>query len=195
VSDTTHYAGVKLCYEYHSSITQYISEEITAEPNQLTVLLRGGTIVTKQWIAELVRRSQLPSGQQFAMVDECKKPSPSDFFPSFSPNLNPKLNEKALWNEKPERRDLLQTKTFIFMAEGTTIASAWTSVMSAASSTFEVFNVSNLVTVWSKKLKSLVTSLDNTDNIVLIADEQSMQAAVGKNWKNYVEEARRFVRE
>lgn len=79
------------------------------------------------------------------------------------------------------------------MAEGNAIASVWMNVMSAASAQYEVFNVEKAVSTWLTKLKTLLASVDNSDDIVLIADEQAMHAAAGKTWKAYMQETQRFV--
>ncbi|KAG8833311.1 chromatin modification- protein VID21 [Serendipita sp. 399] len=189
--------GIKLCVEYDPKMNRHITEEITGEPSQLPILLRGGCLVTKEWALELFRRanlaSGLPSTDIVSLEDACHLPPTDNFLPLFSQNLPRQLRIPEIWQANDARCTLLSNRIFVFLVEGKTLPTVWRNVMSAGDATYEVVNVHEGSTKWMARLTLLRgKARESSSTIVLITDEEAMFAAVGELWKDFVRDTDRI---
>ena len=169
-----------------------MTEEITGEPNQLPVLLLGGAIVTPKWAKELFQRSNLPIVE--TPSHDFQLPPPSDYVPSFSPNITPAYAERGLWKSNPERRTLFHGRHFVFLVEGDSLSSSWKNIMDAGDAEYEPFDIRHGPSKWLGTLTLLRAKARGQNfSIVLIADEASLAAATGTRWKDFVRETEQFV--
>ncbi|KAG8757559.1 hypothetical protein FRC14_001966 [Serendipita sp. 396] len=189
--------GVKLCVEYDPKMNRHITEEITDEPNQLPVLLRGGCLVTREWALELFRRanlpSDLPSTDIVSLEDACHLPPTDDFLPSFSSILPRQLRAIEIWRPNDLRRTLFAERVFVFLIEGKMLPTTWKDVMNAGDATYEVFNIHDGCKKWITRLTRLHgKTTEASPTVVLITDEEAMFAAVGESWKEFVRDTDRI---
>jgi hypothetical protein len=196
VIPTDRFPGVKVAMEYHPSITHHIADQITGEPNQLPVLLRGGSIVTRQWAQELVRRlrlpANLPDSDTANLEDNCLLPHAQDYLPIFSPNLTRALNRQALWACSEARIGMFRGHHFLFLVEGAIVANAWRDVILAGEGTYETFDIHQGISIWSNQLTlSRGKAAEQGTTLVLVANEEALDAAVGENWKDFIRETER----
>jgi len=182
--------------EYHPSITHQVVDQITGEPDQLPVLLRGGSIVNKQWCQELADRLHLPANMPDSdrqnLEDSCLQPSIDDYFPVFAPNLKRPFQQATLWAPNQNRLKLFKARHFLFLVEGEMISTAWINVVLAGGGTYETFDIHQGTSKWVHQLTLPRGKVaDEVIALVLIANEEALDAAVGHRWKDFTREAER----
>jgi hypothetical protein len=188
--------GAKVAMEYHPSITHHVTDQITGEPNQLPVLLRGGSIVNKRWAQELVRRlhlpANLPDSEMVSLEDSCLQPPATDYIPTFSPNLKGVLKKPSLWACDEARIGMFRGRHFLFLVEGDMVANAWRDVIIAGEGTYETFDIHQGLPRWSNQLtRSRGAAAEQGTTLVLVANEETLDAAVGENRKDFMRESER----
>ncbi|PVF99420.1 hypothetical protein CPB86DRAFT_296400 [Serendipita vermifera] len=189
--------GIKMCVEYHPKINRYITEQITGEPNQLPILLRGGSIVKKEWAQELFRRLYLspglPSTGVVSLEDNCLQPALEDYLPPFSPNLKREYCQNSIWRENAHRKGMLTNLRLVFLVEGAALATVWKNIVDAGEGTYETFDIHKGVVKWMTYITQLRgKATEEGFGIVLVANEEKLHAAVGgQGWKTFIQDTLR----
>ncbi|CAG8657447.1 6579_t:CDS:2, partial [Acaulospora colombiana] len=174
-----------------------VLEQITGEPNQLPILLRGGSIVRKEWAQELFRRlylpPDLPSTDVVSLEDNCLQPALEDYLPSFSPNLKQEYCQNSIWRENTDRKGMLKNLKFIFLVEGAALATVWKNIVDAGEGTYETFDIHKGVVKWITYITQLRgKATEESFGIVLVANEEKSHAAVGgQGWKAFIQDTLR----
>ena len=204
--------GVKLVTKHSRDVTHHITSSITAplHSSMLLSLLNPASLVTPQWLVELIRRGQDVDG----LEKTYDLPLESSYCPVIDPAIaeqSPRMANLPSWNPNTNRKNLFEGVRFIFAVIGNGIGSptkAMSDVVIRGGADRQLINVEREAEeqdkgasgTWGTVLKKRKVILKEgmRSGLVLVGDKESMTAkgvpkSAKKAWENMVEKAKRYA--
>jgi hypothetical protein len=89
---------------------------------------------------------------------------------------------------------MFRGRHFLFLVEGAIVANAWRDVILAGEGTYETFDIHQGISIWSNQLTlSRGKAAEQGTTLVLVANEEALDAAVGPSWKDFIRETERYT--
>ncbi|KAJ7025383.1 proline-rich protein [Mycena alexandri] len=190
--------GIHLVHTPVPQITHHITTTFAATTLHAFSLVISAAFVKPEWLNEVIRLGNLPlnsdpsSGLSLEQVFDL--PPVNKYRPTFNASLAAEHKTVRIWDPNEERMSMFSAYRFYCMGEGKRqIDSDLREVITRAAGKIETLNVagSNASEKFSKALTRCRAKTDQ--KLVLIADQEACQAAVGKDgWQKVAKHAPSF---
>ncbi|KAJ3514248.1 hypothetical protein NLJ89_g2480 [Agrocybe chaxingu] len=186
--------GIKMVHTPHAEVTHHITSEFVANLSSMPSLLSLCQFVKPEWLQEVIKLgTDVKPAEPFRLSSLEKHfilPSESKYRPDFSPSLPSAQKDFRLWEPNEERVNLLQACRFICLHEKVReLDTELREAIHRGGGSLENFDVHSGVAKFRRALTR--AQVKEGKKTVIVGDEESMKAAVGKEiWDEYVAEAR-----
>ncbi|CAA7263776.1 unnamed protein product [Cyclocybe aegerita] len=193
-SDQCASLGIKIVHTPHAEVTHHITSDFVANLSSMSSLLSLCQFVKPEWLQEVIKLgTDLKHAQPFglsSLEEHFVLPFESKYRPAFSPSLSSAQKVLRLWEPNEERVNLFQACRFICLHEK--IRDSDTELREAihrGGGSLENFDIHSGIVKFRRALTR--AQVKEGKKTVIVGDEESMKAAVGKEtWEEYVAEAR-----
>ncbi|KAI0028526.1 hypothetical protein K488DRAFT_58368 [Vararia minispora EC-137] len=185
--------GIHWIQSPSAAVTHHLIPSYNLTPPVVASLLSNATLVTQEWLREVLRLGALSRGEPFSLENSFELPSPVRFRPGFATSLRDALKDDSTWEPNEERVGLFRRMKFIFVGEtGREVTSEYREVVARGGGEYEAFAVSWGTLRWRKMLaKSVLWAKKLDGKVVLVAHGEAMEAAVGvEAWEDLVATAK-----
>lgn len=185
--------GINFVVMHNPSITHHLTPSIALTPAVATSLLIAAHFVKPNWLTDFLISATLPPTDPKSPEFKLNLLSESKYHPAFTSSVLPEIkNFEKYWRPNEERMNFLSKYKFIFVGEaGREVGSEYQTLVERGSGELEAFDVAAGLEKWSKAIeKGKKWATKNNGRLVLVADSEVMEAAVGKKvWKTFVNTA------
>lgn len=186
--------GINLVHTQNSHVTHHLTDSFTESAGIAASLLSLCQFVRHEWLSEVIRIGNLPadSSTDVSLEKTFMLPPVTKYRPTFSESLPASLKAIKVWERNEERINMFKGYRFLFVGEKSReIDSASMELLVRGGATYEGFNVASDKANWHSKLvKASGRTNAGGKGVVLVADQDSMKAAVGNvDWQELVNEA------
>ncbi|KAF9013786.1 hypothetical protein BDZ89DRAFT_457079 [Hymenopellis radicata] len=184
--------AISLVYTHNPHVTHHITQHCDATPAIAASLLSACSIVTPEWLNEVVRVGALPGDDKDSLEFNFHLPSSKKYYPKCAKSLDKKFQKDTIWLPNESRLDLFKSFRFLCVGDQSRDVDSDLRVMiERGGGAIETFNVQDGVLKWKKALSRGVAK--EGARVLAIADPEAMTSAVGKaTWDKFIGEATDF---
>lgn len=200
LSHISPHTGIKLSAKPIEQATHYLTDRITLSLPLFAGLLTPAHVVTVGWFNEHLRLAQLPAGLPDGNPDGVNSeqtyvPIPEDRYrPPFDDSLPSDMHSALQWAPQATRTKLFTELRFVIVTETTRPAGDLVDLITIGGGAYEGFKVQQGNEAFETLLAKLNAKRKSTVSVVLVADAEGMEAALGNGgWKDFVAAANRYA--
>ncbi|KAI0925246.1 hypothetical protein AcV7_005531 [Taiwanofungus camphoratus] len=182
--------GISVVYSPLPDVTHHVTPTYVLSPDIATSLVNLAHLVKPSWLEEISRLAD-PTLGSASLEHTFALPLESKHRPAFSSSLPVALKAFAKWERNEARVGIFRGYRFIFVVEGgREVQETMRELVRRGEGDYECFPVEGGRSAWHKVLAK---GKGKGSTLVLIANEEAMTIAVGKDhWRDLVDEAGSF---